>query len=123
VVVFDNFPATKVKDWLQMVNGGHGRDKASSNTAPQNLPTPSHNLSGTSLKLLEKFLVRANHSELIHMDIVSDNKVSALQTYRWQGGSRSTGFSRGERAGNRVAFGIAKQKKKLLLELAVASGL
>ncbi|GJM98709.1 hypothetical protein PR202_ga15740 [Eleusine coracana subsp. coracana] len=45
VVVFDNFPATKVKDLLQMVNAGQGVDKASSNAAPQNLPKPSHNLS------------------------------------------------------------------------------
>ncbi|TVU09694.1 hypothetical protein EJB05_43185 [Eragrostis curvula] len=44
VVVYDNFPATKVKDLLQMVNGGHGVDKASNKAAPQNLPAPSHNL-------------------------------------------------------------------------------
>lgn len=45
VVVFDSFPAAKVKDLLQMVNGAHGADKASSNAAPHNLPKPSHNLS------------------------------------------------------------------------------
>ncbi|KAK3133419.1 hypothetical protein QOZ80_6AG0536320 [Eleusine coracana subsp. coracana] len=45
VVVFDNFPATKVNDLLQMVNGGQGVGKGSSNAAAQNLPKPSHNLS------------------------------------------------------------------------------
>jgi jasmonate ZIM domain-containing protein len=48
VVVVDNFPATKVKDLLQTVNGGHDVDKATSNAEPQSLPKPSHNISGNS---------------------------------------------------------------------------
>ncbi|XP_066382779.1 protein TIFY 10c-like isoform X1 [Miscanthus floridulus] len=43
VVVFDKFPATKVKDLLQIVNpGGDGVDKAGATVPTQNLPTPSH---------------------------------------------------------------------------------
>lgn len=43
VVVFDNFPPTKVKDLLQIVHTGDGVNKASGSAAPQNLPTPSQN--------------------------------------------------------------------------------
>ncbi|XP_062194257.1 protein TIFY 10c-like [Phragmites australis] len=41
MVVFDNFPSTKVKDLLQMLNTGDGVDKAGGSAAPQNLPRPS----------------------------------------------------------------------------------
>ncbi|KAL6846505.1 hypothetical protein ACP4OV_023953 [Aristida adscensionis] len=43
VVIFDNFPSTKVKDLLQMVNAGERVDKATSTAAPENLPRPSQN--------------------------------------------------------------------------------
>jgi jasmonate ZIM domain-containing protein len=41
VVVFDNFPSTKVKDLLQIVNVGDGVDKAGTSAAPQSLPRPA----------------------------------------------------------------------------------
>uniref|UniRef100_A0A0A9BJF6 Protein TIFY n=1 Tax=Arundo donax TaxID=35708 RepID=A0A0A9BJF6_ARUDO len=43
VVVFGNFPSTKVNDLLQIVSTGDGVDKAAGSAAPQNLPRPSQN--------------------------------------------------------------------------------
>uniref|UniRef100_A0A0E0ESL7 Protein TIFY n=1 Tax=Oryza meridionalis TaxID=40149 RepID=A0A0E0ESL7_9ORYZ len=43
VVVFENFPSTKVKDLLQIVSTGDGVDKNTSTAATQSLPRPAHN--------------------------------------------------------------------------------
>ncbi|KAG8056875.1 hypothetical protein GUJ93_ZPchr0002g26056 [Zizania palustris] len=41
VVVFDNFPSTKVKDLLQIVSAGDEVDKTTGNASPQSLPRPA----------------------------------------------------------------------------------
>lgn len=43
VVVFENFPSTKVKDLLQIVSTGDGVDKNTGTAATQSLPRPAHN--------------------------------------------------------------------------------
>ncbi|KAF0913959.1 hypothetical protein E2562_025371 [Oryza meyeriana var. granulata] len=43
VVVFDNFPSTKVKDLLQIVSAGDGVDKNTRTAATQSLPRPAQN--------------------------------------------------------------------------------
>ncbi|KAL5201704.1 hypothetical protein ABZP36_036058 [Zizania latifolia] len=43
VVIFDNFPSTKVKDLLQIVSSGDEVDKTTGAASPQSLPRPAQN--------------------------------------------------------------------------------